>query len=120
MEGSRRDVLKFGAAAAPAPLAARAFDRASAAEATSPAAAVPNDKKLRLFSYSARDGAPRLAALSANGRAIDIATAAEAAKVKLGFDGTSMLALIEAGPDALAKVRDVVQSSTVEGPLVSE
>ena len=66
---------------------------------------VPNDLKLRLLSYADESGAPRLGFARPDGRAVDVAKAAEQAKIELGFDGTSMLALIEAGPQALAKVR---------------
>ncbi len=76
---------------------------------------VPNDSKLRLLSYADESGAPRLGFAQPDGRAVDVAKAAEQAKIELGFDGTSMLALIEAGPQALAKVRELASADTHAG-----
>ncbi len=76
---------------------------------------VPADRKLRLLSYADGSGAPRLGLARADGHAVDVAEAASRAKMALGFDGTSMLALIEAGPEALAKVRELAADSTHAG-----
>jgi 2-keto-4-pentenoate hydratase/2-oxohepta-3-ene-1,7-dioic acid hydratase in catechol pathway len=121
MQGSRRDILKFGAAAALAPLAVNASGQAVAAEgAINQNVPVPSDGKLRLVSYAAKDGSSRLGAVPPGGRVVDIAKAAEAARMKLGFDGTSMMALIEAGPGGLAQIRELLQKAASDGPLVSE
>jgi len=68
---------------------------------------VPLDSKLRLLSYADESGAPRLGFARPDGHVVDIAEAAQQAKVHLGFDGTSMLALIAAGPAGLAEVREL-------------
>ncbi len=68
---------------------------------------VPSDSRLRLLSYSANGGSPRLGFATPHSHVVDIANAASQANVSLGFDGTSMLALIEAGPQALGKVREL-------------
>ena len=65
---------------------------------------VPQDSKLRLLSFADGSGAPRLGFVKPDGRVVDVASAAHEAKMPLGFDGTSMLALIEAGPRGLAEV----------------
>ncbi len=121
MEGSRRDILKLSAAAALAPLALKAGGEALAAgEADKLAVSAPRDGKLRLLSYASKDGSPRLGAVAAGDRVVDIEKGAEAAGVKLSFDGTSMIALIEAGPAGLAQIRDVMQKAPADGPPVSE
>jgi 2-keto-4-pentenoate hydratase/2-oxohepta-3-ene-1,7-dioic acid hydratase in catechol pathway len=68
---------------------------------------VPQDSRLRLLSYADETGAPRLGFVKPDGHVTDVANAAHAANRYLGFDGTSMLALIEAGPKALAAVREI-------------
>lgn len=65
----------------------------------------PMDSRLRLFSYADESGRPRSGFLRADGDAVDVAHAAREANIALGFNPTSMLALIEAGPQALAEVR---------------
>lgn len=114
MEGSRRDILKLGAAAALAPIAMAHADPATAA----PGGGDPG--KLKLLSSAGSDGNPRLGAVSAGGRVVDIANAAASAGVKLDFDATSMVALIEAGPGALAQIRDLVSKAPPAGPIVSD
>ncbi len=121
MEGSRRDILKLGAAAALSPIAANADGWAFAAPAAGDSSpVVPQDGRLRLLSYAGKDGAPRLAAAHKSSRIIDVAGAAQAAGVTLGFDGTSMLALIEAGPGALMQVRGLAAKAAPNGPALSE
>ena len=73
---------------------------------------VPLDSKLRLLSYADGSGAPRLGIARTDGHVVDVAHAAGEAKVELGFDGTSMLALIEAGAEGLAKVRELAAAGT--------
>lgn len=46
---------------------------------------------------------------------VDVAQAAHQLKKPLGFDGTSMMALIEAGPQALAEVRELAASDVHTG-----
>ena len=73
---------------------------------------VPLDSKLRLLSYADGSGAPRLGIARTDGYVVDVAHAAGVAKMELGFDGTSMLALIEAGAEGLAKVRELAAAGT--------
>ena len=73
---------------------------------------VPLDSKLRLLSYAGESGAPRLGIARTDGNVVDVAQAAREAKVELGFDGTSMQALIEAGAEGLAKLRGLATAST--------
>ncbi len=65
---------------------------------------VPQDSRLRLLSFADGNGAPRLGFVKPDGRVVDVASAAHEAKLPLSFDGTSMLALIEAGSRGLAEV----------------
>ncbi|MBI4725174.1 MAG: 2-keto-4-pentenoate hydratase, partial [Rhodomicrobium sp.] len=68
---------------------------------------VPLDSRLRLLTYEDESGAARLGIARPDGHISDVARAAHQAKFPLGFDGTSMMALIEAGPQALAEVREL-------------
>jgi 2-keto-4-pentenoate hydratase/2-oxohepta-3-ene-1,7-dioic acid hydratase in catechol pathway len=72
-----------------------------------PAIRVPLDSRLRLLSFRDGTGAARLGFVRPDGSAVDIASAAADANRPLSFDGTSMLALIEAGPKGLAEVREL-------------
>ncbi len=81
---------------------------------------VPLDSKLRLITYADERGAPRLGLARADGHLVDIAKAAAQAKIPLGFDATSMLALIEAGPQALAEIREVAASDIHSGIRVED
>ncbi|MGO9461400.1 MAG: fumarylacetoacetate hydrolase family protein [Rhodomicrobium sp.] len=76
---------------------------------------VPLDTKMRLFTYADESGAPRLGIARPDGHVVDIAKAAHPAKVQLGFDGTSMLALIEAGPQGLAEVHEIAAADVHAG-----
>jgi 2-keto-4-pentenoate hydratase/2-oxohepta-3-ene-1,7-dioic acid hydratase in catechol pathway len=69
---------------------------------------VPLDSKLRLLSYADESGAARLAFARADGHIVDVAKAAHKMGMPLGFDGTSMLALIQGGTQALAEIRDLL------------
>jgi 2-keto-4-pentenoate hydratase/2-oxohepta-3-ene-1,7-dioic acid hydratase in catechol pathway len=68
----------------------------------------PSDSRLRLLSYADESGRARLGFLRADGQAVDVAQGARQAGVSIGFDGTSMLALIEAGAEGMAEVREIV------------
>lgn len=81
---------------------------------------VPLDSRLRLLSYAGETGSPRLGVARPDGHIVDIAKAAKEAGAKLGFDGASMLALIEAGPEALAEVRDLAAREIHTGPRLDE
>jgi 2-keto-4-pentenoate hydratase/2-oxohepta-3-ene-1,7-dioic acid hydratase in catechol pathway len=76
---------------------------------------VPQDGKLRLLSFAGENGTPRLGFLRSGGQVVDVAIAAQQAKLPLGFDGSSMLALIEAGPQGLAKVRELAAAGAGAG-----
>lgn len=71
---------------------------------------VPVDTKLRLLSYADERGATRLGIVRPDGHVADLVNAAQRAKVTLGFDGTSMMALIEGGSEALAEVRQIASA----------
>ena len=73
---------------------------------------VPLDSRLRLFSYADESCTPRLGFIRPGGQAADAAIAAREAGHLLSFDGTSMLALIEAGPRGLAELRKVAAAET--------
>jgi 2-keto-4-pentenoate hydratase/2-oxohepta-3-ene-1,7-dioic acid hydratase in catechol pathway len=76
---------------------------------------VPLDSKLRLLTYADESGAPRLGFARPDGHVVDVAKAAHQAKRPLGFDGASMMALIEAGPQGLAEVREVAAADVHSG-----
>ncbi len=76
---------------------------------------VPVDTKLRLLSYADERGATRLGIVRPDGHVADLVNAAQRAKIRLGFDGTSMMALIEAGPEALAEVRQIASADVHTG-----
>ncbi len=67
----------------------------------------PMDSRLRLLSYADENGRARLGVVRPDGHVLDVAHAAWQTCAALGFDGTSMLALIEAGPQGLAELRDL-------------
>ncbi len=111
MEKSRRDFLTLGATTALAAMTSEVSAQETKTSAGS-ALAVPADQRLRLVTYSVRaDGPPMIGVVKANGRIVDITGAAGGAK--------SMVALIEAGPAALAEVRKLVAAAKDDGPLVS-
>ena len=76
---------------------------------------VPFDTRLRLLSYADDHGHPRLGFLRADGHVVDAGHAAHQAKIALGFDSASMLALIEAGPQGLAEIRELAAASVHSG-----
>ena len=76
---------------------------------------VPLNSRLRLLSYADLHGHPRLGLVRADGHVIDVADAAHRTKTALCFDGKSMLALIEAGPQGLAEVRGLAAADVQAG-----
>jgi 2-keto-4-pentenoate hydratase/2-oxohepta-3-ene-1,7-dioic acid hydratase in catechol pathway len=76
---------------------------------------VPFDTRLRLLSYADEHGHPRLGFLRADGHVVDAGEAAHQAKIVLGFASASMLALIEAGPQGLAEIRELAAASVHTG-----
>lgn len=68
---------------------------------------LPLDTRLRLLSFADESGTTRLGFVRADGHVVDVARIAHEARIPLGFDGTSMLALIKAGPQGLAEVREL-------------
>ena len=76
---------------------------------------VPLDSRLRLLSYADEHGHPRLGLVRPDGHVVDVADAAHQTKTALGFDGKSMLALIEAGPKGLAEVRELAAADVHAG-----
>ncbi len=76
---------------------------------------VPLDSRLRLLTYADEHGHPRLGFVRPDGHVVDVAHAAHQAKIALGFDGTSMLALIEAGAQGLAEVREIAAADVQTG-----
>jgi 2-keto-4-pentenoate hydratase/2-oxohepta-3-ene-1,7-dioic acid hydratase in catechol pathway len=76
---------------------------------------VPLDSRLRLLTFADEHGAPRLGIARPDGNLVDVAKAAHQARVTLGFDGTSMMALIEAGPQGLAELRELAAKEVHTG-----
>lgn len=105
MDKTRRDFLALGATTALAAATTTAGAQETAKPAATAAIAVPADKRLRLVSYALKPGgAPLVGVVSQSGRIVPL-------KAK------SMVALIEAGPAALAEARGATSS---DGPLVSD
>jgi len=76
---------------------------------------VPLDSRLRLLTYADERGHPRLGFVRSDGHVVDVAHAAQQAKITLGFEGKSMLALIEAGPQGLVEVRELASAESHTG-----
>ncbi len=76
---------------------------------------VPLDSRLRLLTYADERGHPRLGLIRPDGHVVDVADAAHQTKIALGFDGTSMRALIEAGPQGLAEIREIAAADVHTG-----
>ncbi len=76
---------------------------------------MPLDSKLRLLTYLHESGAPRLGFARPDGHVVDVGQAAHRLKKPLGFDGTSMMALIDAGPQGLAEVRELAAADVHTG-----
>ncbi|MFT4077930.1 fumarylacetoacetate hydrolase family protein [Rhodomicrobium sp.] len=81
---------------------------------------VPLDSKLRLLTFANENGAVRLGIVRPDGHVTDVAEAARKAGRSLGFDGTSMRALIEGGAEALAEVRELAAIEARGGFNVSD
>jgi len=76
---------------------------------------------LRLLTFAPRPGdAPRVGALAANGRIVDLGAAASKAKTKLSFDSARMVSLIAAGEPALTEVRALLVAAPPDGPRVED
>jgi len=76
---------------------------------------------LRLLTFAPKAGdAPRVGALAANGRIVDLGAAASKSKTKLSFDSARMVSLIAAGEPALAEVRALLMADPPEGPRVED
>lgn len=73
------------------------------------------DSRLRLLTYADEHDHPRLGFARPGGHLVDVADAAHRTKTALGFDGKSMLALIEAGPKGLAEVRELAAADVHRG-----
>jgi len=81
---------------------------------------VPLDSRLRLLTYADAHGHPRLGVVRPDGHVVDVADAAHQTKTALGFDGKSMLALIESGPQGLADVRELAAADVHTGLKVED
>jgi len=76
---------------------------------------------LRLLTFAPKPGdAPRVGALAANGRIVDLGAAASKLKTKLSFDSARMVSLIAAGEPALAEVRALLMAAPLDGPRVED
>lgn len=116
MDESRRRVIGIGAAMAGV-LAARGAAAQSAAGEAAPATAAPDAARqatappaLRLLSFAGPDGAPRLGAIGASGRVVDLQAASG------GSGPADMVALIAGGPAALAEARRLAASPGADAP----
>jgi 2-keto-4-pentenoate hydratase/2-oxohepta-3-ene-1,7-dioic acid hydratase in catechol pathway len=76
---------------------------------------VPLDQRLRLLTFADESGSPRLGFVRSDGQVADVAKAAYQAGVPLGFDGSSIFALINAGPQGLAELRALASSEVHSG-----
>jgi 2-keto-4-pentenoate hydratase/2-oxohepta-3-ene-1,7-dioic acid hydratase in catechol pathway len=81
---------------------------------------VPLDSKLRLLSYADENGHARLGFVRPDGQVTDVAHEAQRTTMGLGFNGASMLALIEAGPQGLAEVRELAAADEHKGLKISD
>lgn len=73
---------------------------------------------MRLVTFSARGGRPRIGVVRAEGeRVVDLAAAADGADRELTFDPSDMISLFAAGEPALQAVRDIEQSAREDFPL---
>jgi 2-keto-4-pentenoate hydratase/2-oxohepta-3-ene-1,7-dioic acid hydratase in catechol pathway len=107
MTKTRRDFLALGAASTLAAVS-ETLSPAVAAETNGQPVGVPDDKRVRLVTYVVSPGAPpRVGLVKANGRIVDLPGVA------------SMVAFIEAGPQGLAKAKELATSAPDTGPLVS-
>jgi len=79
------------------------------------------DGPLRLVTFAPRPGqAPRVGALSEDGRIVDLGKAAKRLKMKLRFDPERMISLIAAGQPALAQVRTLLAKAPAGGPKAED
>jgi hypothetical protein len=115
MDKSRRNLLKASASAAVGGILINAHNMAaaqSADNATQIQAVPPLAGKIgmRLATCVLRPGAaPTVAAVLDDGRLVDLKAEAQRQNVKLGFDATSMLALIASGNEGFERVKMLVE-----------
>lgn len=117
MDNARRNLLKFGTGLA---LTSAVATRATAAPATItvPVQSGPGGDALRLVTFSdTAAGRARLGVVTAQGQVVDLGASAKAAGMKLAFDPTSMMSLIQAGPDAIAQARRCAASGRPHAAL---
>ena len=120
MEKGRRDFMKMGAATALGAFLPSGADRAQAQSGKAPDAQ-PTPGSLRLLTFAPKPGdAPRVGALAANGRIVDLGAAASKSKKKLSFDAARMVSLIAVGEPALAEVRALLTAVPLDGPRVDD
>ena len=113
MDESRRQFLTVGATAAMGAILTKA------AAAGGP---IPNSAAgaLRLVTYVVNGAPPRVGAVNAAGRVVDLAGAAKARGMALSFDPSNMVSLIAAGPFAVAQARQLMLEDAADGPLVAD
>ncbi len=117
MDNSRRRLLKLGTGFALSS-AVTVKAGATAASIIIPAEPGPQGTVLRLVTFSEGvPGSPRLGAVTAQGRVVDLGAAAKAMDMTLAFDPASMVSLIAAGPDAVAQARRCAASGRPHLPL---
>jgi 2-keto-4-pentenoate hydratase/2-oxohepta-3-ene-1,7-dioic acid hydratase in catechol pathway len=104
MDNTRRDFLKLGTGAAVGSLVATPV--VAKTEIELPASA-DGRAALRLVTFSPQPGTPpRVGVVTGQGMVVDVGAAAQARSMALSFDPSSMIALIAAGPQALAEVQN--------------
>src|ERR1700675_1681952 len=120
MQKGRRDFMKMGAATALGAFLPSGADRAEAESRKTPETQ-PAPGSLRLLTFAPKSGdAPRVGALAANGRIVDLGAAASKSKTKLSFASARMVSLIAAGEPALAEVRALLMSAPLDGPRAED
>jgi 2-keto-4-pentenoate hydratase/2-oxohepta-3-ene-1,7-dioic acid hydratase in catechol pathway len=78
-------------------------------------------RSLRLLTFTPKTGeAPRVGALAANGRIVDLGAAASKSGTKLSFDPARMVSLVAAGEAALAEVRALLLAAPLDGPRAED
>jgi 2-keto-4-pentenoate hydratase/2-oxohepta-3-ene-1,7-dioic acid hydratase in catechol pathway len=112
MDKTRRDFLALGATTALAAVATGVEAAEPVASPSNASLVVPADGRLRLVSYvGGRGQSASIGVVKANGRIVNVTGLVGGAK--------SMVALIEAGPAALAEVRKLAAAGSDDGPLVT-
>ncbi|TFW27917.1 fumarylacetoacetate hydrolase family protein [Duganella callida] len=114
MQENRRNFLKLGATSA----AVGVLGQATAADAPQPQvgaiAPLAAQLGLRLATFSpSKDEKPRIGVVLDNGNLIDIGAEAQRARVKLMFDPTSMLSLIDSGDAGITQVHALAEKGAL-------